>query len=164
MWRLVSVAVTAIALCGVGRAQTSMSPAMQNAPARKSSLVEYVGSWIGTFQGHTWLTIRLTQRRDQLTGMFQRPHDVQFNDQGDVESASGERSNCSVEGAQLNGDGLLLTVKDPDTRETDRYLMRLTSDTTAEVNMLAISTAPGMPRPKPWKLTKVGPNVITPVR
>jgi len=38
MRRLVSVAVTAIALCVVGSARTSMSPAMQNASARKSSL------------------------------------------------------------------------------------------------------------------------------
>jgi hypothetical protein len=159
MRRLVSVAVTLIALCVVGWAQTSMTPAMQNAPARKSPLAGYVGAWIGTFQGHTWLTVRLMQRGDQLTGMLQRPHDVQFDDQGDVKSVSDEKWTGRVESAQLNGDGLLLTVKDPAARKTDRYLMRLTNDTTAEVNMV-----PGAPKSKPWKLTKVAANAITPVR
>ena len=158
MRRLASVAVTSIALCALGWAQTSMSPAMQNAPAQKTPLSGYVGAWIGTFQGHAWLTIRLMQRGDQLTGMMQRPRDVQFDDQGDVKSVSDEKWAGSIESAKLNSDGLLLTVKDPATHKTDRYLMRLTNDTTAEV------MAPGAPKAKPWKLTKVPANAVTPPR
>ena len=164
MRRLLSVAVTAIALGVGGWAQTSMSPAMQNAPARKTSLMEYVGSWIGTFQGHTWLTIRLMKSGDQLTGTLERAQDVQFNDQGDVESVSSEKWKSAFESAQLNGNGLLLTVKDPATQETNRYLMWLTNDTTAEVQILAVSQTTARPKPKPWKLTRVGPSAITPVR
>ena len=159
MRRLAVVAVTAIALCVVGWAQTSMSPAMQNAPAQKTPLSGYVGAWIGTFQGHAWFTIRLMQRGDQLTGVMQRPRDVQFDDQGEVKSVGDEKWSGRVESAKLNGDGLLLTVKDPATNKTDRYLMRLTNDTTAEVNMV-----PGAPKPKPWRLIKVPANAITPPR
>ncbi len=160
---LVCVAVTAIALGVTGWAQTSMSPAMQNAPARKASLTEYVGSWIGTFQGHTWLTIRLVQSGDRLSGTLQRAQEVKLNNQGDVESVSGEKWSGSFESAQLTGDGLLLTVKNPGTQATDRYLMRLTHNTVAEVQM-AMSVPPAMPRAKPWKLIKVGPTAVTPVR
>ena len=163
MKRLVFVAVAAIALWVGGWAQTSMSPAMQNAPARKSSLAEYVGSWIGVFQGHTWLTIRLAQSGDQLAGTLQRAQDVQFNHQGDVESVSGEKWSGSLENVQLNGDGLWLTVKDPGTQETERYLMRLTQDSVAEVQMVT-TEPPAMPKAKPWKMIKVGPSAITPMR
>jgi len=136
-----------------------MSPSMQNAPAQKPAVSEYVGAWIGTFQGHPWLTIRLMQRGDQLTGMMQRARDVEFDEQGEVKSVSDEKWVGSIESAKLSSDGLLLTVKDPATHKTGRYLMRLTNDTTAEVNM-----APGAQNPKPWKLTKVPANAITPVR
>jgi len=150
-------------LCAVGWAQTSMSPAMQNAPARKSTLAEYAGSWIGMFQGHTWLTIRLTPSGDQLTGTLQRAQDVKFDNKGDVESVSADKWSGSFESVQLSGDGLLLTVKNPGTQATDRYIMRLTHNTVAEVQM-AMFVPPPMPRPKPWKLMKVGPTAVTPVR
>ena len=159
MRRRASVIVTAIALGVVGWAQTSMSPAMQSAPARKTPLSGYVGAWIGTFQGHAWLTMRLMQKGDQLNGMMQRPRDVQFDDQGDVKSVSDEKWAGSIESAKLNSDGLLLTVNNPATQKTDRYLMRLDNDTTAEVKMV-----PGAPKAKPWTLTKVPANAVTPPR
>jgi hypothetical protein len=71
---------------------------------------------------------------------------------------------AAVENSLLNGDGLLLTVKDPGTQQTERYLMRLTSADTAELKMVAMSMPPGMPKPKPWKLSRVGPNAVTPAR
>ena len=58
-----------------------------------------------------------------------------------------------VEG-RLNPDGLLLTVKNE--AQAERYLMKLTSESTAEIKMLAMTMPPGMPKPKPWKLTKAG--------
>ena len=160
---LVCVAVTAIALGVTGWAQTSMSPAMQNAPARKASLTEYVGSWIGTFQGHTWLTIRLVQSGDRLSGTLQRAQEVKLNNQGDVESVRGEKWSTSFESAQLTGDGLWLTVKNPATQESERYLMRLTHDSVAEVQMVG-TESPAIPKAKPWKMIKVGPSAITPAR
>jgi hypothetical protein len=147
-----------------GWTQSSMTPAMQNAPARQSSLAEYAGPWIGRFEGHPWFTMRLTLKGDQLTGMLQRARDVQFNDQGDVKSVGEEKSTGSIESAQLTGGGLLLTVKDSSTQRTDRYVMRLTSEATAEVSPVAMSLPPGIPKLKPWSLTKVAPNAVTPVR
>jgi hypothetical protein len=69
-----------------------------------------------------------------------------------------------VENAVLQGDGLLLTVKDPGTQQTDRYLMRLTSANSADVKMVGMSVPPGMPKILPWKLNRVMANAVTPAR
>ena len=164
MRRFIPVAVLIVGLAMVGLAQTSMTPGMQNAPARKSPLAGYAGAWIGTFDGHAWLTIRLTQQGTQLSGTVQRQSDVKFNDQGEIKSVGEEQTTSAVENSLLNGDGLLLTVKEPGTQQTDRYLMRLTGADTAELKMVAMSMPPGMANPKPWKLNRVGANAITPVR
>ena len=164
MRRFIPVAVLIVGLAIVGLAQTSMTPGMQNAPARKSPLAGYAGAWIGTFEGHAWLTIRLTQQGTQLSGTVQRQSDVKFNDQGEIKSVGDEQTTSAVENSLLNGDGLLLTVKEPGTQQTDRYLMRLTGADTAELKMVAMSMPPGMAKPKPWKLNRVGANAITPVR
>jgi len=164
MKRFLSTAMLVVALSLIGYAQTSMTPAMQNAPARKSPLAEYAGAWIGMFQGHAWMTIRLSLQGNQVSGSLQRPQDLQFNDDGNIKSISDERSTATVENGQLTGDGLLLTVKDPNSKESDRYLIRLTTANTAEVKMVAMNMPPGMPKPKPWMLSRVGPSTPAPVR
>jgi hypothetical protein len=164
MRRVLFVAMLTGILSLGGWAQSSMTPALQNAPARQSSLKEYAGPWIGRFEGRPWFSIMLTLKGDQLTGRLQRARDVQFNDQGGVKSVGSEKSTGSIESAQLTDGGLLLTVKDTGTQRTDRYVMRLTSDATAEVSPLAISVPPGVSTVKPWSLTKVASNAVTPVR
>lgn len=164
MKRALGFAILAVALAAVGSAQTSMTPGMQNAPARKSPLAEYAGSWAGTFQGHTWLAIRLTLQGNQIAGTVQHPHDLKFNDDGQIKSISDERLTGVVENAVLNGDGLLLTVKDPNSQQTSRYEMRLTTANTAQVKMVEMSMPPGMPKVKPWMLSRVEPNAVTQVR
>jgi hypothetical protein len=145
-------------------AQTSMAPGMQNAPARKSPLAEYTGSWIGTFQGHTWITVKLNQQGDHLIGTLQRPRDLQFQNSGDLKSVGEEQTTSAVEKALLQGDALLMTVKDPSTQQSDLYVMRLMSANTAELRMSGMAMQPGMPKPKPWQLSRVGAQAVTPVR
>lgn len=165
MRRSISVALLIFGLTAIVTAQTSMTPAMQNAPARKSPLAEYAGAWIGTFQGHTWMSIRLALQANQVSGSLQRPNDVKFNDQGEIKSVSDEKSTATVENAVLNGDGLLLTINVPGEKPaTERYLMRLTSANTAELKMVAMSMPPGMPKPKPYKLSRVGPSAMAPLQ
>jgi hypothetical protein len=164
MRRFIGVAVVMMGLTLVGLAQTSMTPGMQNAPVRKSPLADYAGAWIGTFEGHNWMTIRLTLQGTLITGTVQHQNDLKFNDQGEIKSVGDEQLTGAVENAVLNGDGLLLTVKDTSTQQVDRYLMRLTGGGTAELKMVAMSMPPGMAKPKPWKLSRVGPNAVTPVR
>jgi hypothetical protein len=164
MKQITLVVALALSMAVMGVAQTSMAPGMENAPARKSPLAEYAGAWIGTFEGHAWMTIRLTQQGGQIAGTVQHQKDLKFNDRGDLKSVGDEQTTGSVENAVLNGDGLLLTVKDSGSQETERYVIRLTSADTAELKMVAMSMPPGMPKPKPWKLSRVGPNAVAPVR
>jgi hypothetical protein len=141
-----------------------MTPQMQNAPARKSPLADYAGAWIGSFEGNTWLSVRLALQGNQISGTLQRPKDLQFANDGGIKSVSEERLTEGVENAVIQGDGLLLTVKDPAAQTVDHYVMKLTAAGTAELKMVAMSMPPGMPKPLPWKLNKVTPNAITPAR
>ena len=164
MKRSFALALLMISMGIVGVAQTSMTPQMQNAPVRKSPLAEYAGAWIGTFEGHTWLAVRLTLQGNQISGTLERPKDFQFANNGAIKSVSEERLTEGVENAVVQGDGLLLTVKDPAAQTADHYVMKLTGAGTAELKMVAMSMPPGMPKPQPWKLNKVTPNAITPAR
>ena len=164
MKRVVSIAFLMLSFAIVAAAQTSMAPAMQNAPARKSPLAEYAGSWIGTFQGHTWITVKLNPQAGELTGTLQRPHDLQWQNSGELKSVGEEQTTAAVEKAVLQGDGLLLTVKDPGTQQIDHYVMRLMSANTAELKMSGMAMQPGMPKPRPWQLSRVGATAVTPVR
>jgi hypothetical protein len=153
-----------VAVSLIGYAQTSMTPAMQNAPARKSPLAEYAGAWLGTFQGRGWLNIRLSVQGNQVSGTIQRPQEIQFADSGDLKSVGDQKSTWTVENGQLTGDGLLLTVKNADSQQPDHYVIRMTTANTAEVKMVAMNMPPGMPKPKPWTVSRLAPNAVPAVR
>jgi len=159
-----SVVLLMLSFAIVAAAQTSMTPGMQNAPARKSPLAEYAGSWIGTFQGHTWITVKLADQANNLTGTVQRPQSVEFQNSGALKSVSDERVTDGVQSAVIQGDGLMLTVKDPGSNEIFHYVMRLMSANTAELKMSEMNMKPGMPKPQPWQLSRVGASAVTPVR
>jgi hypothetical protein len=164
MKRVLSVALIMLSLGVVAAAQTSMTPGLQNAPARKSPLSLYAGSWIGMFQGHAWITIKLNEQAGAISGTLERPRSVNFQDSGELKSVSDERVTDGVQNAVLQGDGLLLTVKDPESNEIFHYVMRLMSVNTAELKMSQMAMQPGMAKPRPWMLSRVGPNAVTPVR
>ena len=164
MKRFLPIALLIATCAAFAPAQTSMTPGMQNAPARKSPLEEYAGSWIGLFQGHAWITIRLQKQGTDLAGTLQRAHDLQFQNSGDLKSVGDVQTTANVEKAVIQGDGLLLTVQDPNTQQTDHYVMRLMSTNIAELRMSGEAMQPGMPKPKPWELSRVGPTAVAPVR
>ncbi len=144
------------ALSVMTAAQTSPKLGPDGRPVRKSPLADYAGTWTGTFDGKAWITVKLTLQGDRLSGSIQRPRNLQFNDSGDIKSVGEEQFTETVDDAQVNPDGLLLTVKEPDTQETDHYTMKLTGESKAEIKMSAMRMPPGMPKIKPWKLSKSG--------
>jgi hypothetical protein len=164
MKRLLLIALLLATCAAFAPAQTSMAPGMQNAPARKSPLEEYAGSWIGLFQGHAWITVKLNKQGPDLAGTLQRAHELQFQNSGDLKSVGQEQTTGNIQKAVLQGDGLLLTVQDPNTQATEHYVMRLMSVNTAELKMAGMAMQPGMPKPKPWELNRVGPTAVAPVR
>ena len=146
-----------IAILGLAAgAQTPPKQGPPGAPVRKSPLADYAGAWTGSFEGKTWLTVKLVLQSDRLSGSLQHASHLQFNDQGEIKSVSDDLSTETVQDAQVNPDGLLLTTKDPDTQETNRFTMKLTGESTAELKMSAMKIQPGMPKIRPWKITKAG--------
>ncbi len=153
--RFAIVIVMVLALASAGWSQTSSKPSTSNQPVKRSPLAGYAGTWTGTFEEHPWLTVQLALRGDKLSGSLRRAHDLKFNDAGNIKSVGDTQVTEVIEDATLNGDGLLLSAKNPETNETDRFTMRLTSETTAELKMSAMSMPPGMPKLRPWKLTRI---------
>src|SRR5208282_4503370 len=99
--------VLTMALSVAAGAQTSLQQGPPGAPVRKSPLTDYAGTWTGSFEGKTWLTVKLALQADRLSGSIQHPHDLQFNDQGELKSTSDDQSTEVVQDAQVNPDGLL---------------------------------------------------------
>jgi hypothetical protein len=162
MKRYVSLAlfVVSISLAGVG--QSTASPQAPNAPVRKSPLAGYAGAWVGMFEGHAWISIRLNLRGDQITGTVQRAHEFQFNNNGGLKSVSDDQITETVDKAAAQGDGLLITVKDPNTQQSSGYVMRLTGADAADLKVVAMSMPPGMPKPLPFKLNRVTASAVAP--
>lgn len=156
MRRFSALLFFAIVVTTAVAAQTATQSKSETRPVKKNPLAAYAGTWTGSFEGKTWLTLKLTLQADRLSGSIERPRNLQFNDQGEIKSVSDEQSTEVVQDAQVNPDGLLLTVKNSDSPEINRYTMRLTSESAAELKMSAMSMPPGMPKIRPWKLTKVG--------
>jgi hypothetical protein len=143
-------------------AQTAAKQGPSGAPVRKSPLADYAGTWTGSFEGKTWMTVKLTLQADRLSGFIQHPRNLQFNDQGELKSTGDDQTTETVQDAQVNPDGLLLTTKDPDTQENNRFTMKLTGESNAEIKMSAMKMPPGMPKIKPWKLTKATASAPSP--
>ena len=136
-------------------------PASAQVPTKAkpvSPLMEYTGEWSSVFDGKVWLALHLELRGEQLSGRLVHPKHIEMNDNGELKSVSEEQSTEEVTEAVVNPDGLLLNLKDVDTQEQDRYQMRLIlpDKNIAELKMIGMPMPPGMPKPKPWRVTKSG--------
>ncbi len=153
-------AIVMMAVLAVGSVAWSQTSSTQVKPIKKSPLAGYAGTWTGTFEQRPWLTVQLTLQGQQFSGSLRRANDLKFNDAGNLKSVGDTQVTELIQDATLNGDGLLITAKNPNTKDTDRFTMRLTSETAAELKMSAMSMPPGMPKLQPWKLTRtVAPTV-----
>lgn len=163
--KLLAVLLTVVAFSPYtwGQAPTSPGTAAHPPKPKVSPFAEYAGEWTATFDGKVWLRLHLELRGDQLLGALLHARSLSVNDNGDLKSVSEEQSGATVTSAVLNPDGLLLTTKDADSQESHSYLMRLgnADKDTAELKMIAMSMPPGMPKPKPWKLTKSSASVTS---
>lgn len=130
------------------------NPATKAKPV--SPFAEYAGYWTSDFEGHTWLVLRLELQGDQLHGSLIHPQKIDLNDSGELKSVSEEQSTETLIDAVVNPDGLLLTLKDNDTKEPDRYMMRFVTPTkdAADLKMIGMAMPPGMPKPKPWRVVR----------
>ncbi len=107
------------------------------------------------FEGKPWMLLSLNLSGEQFSGSLQRSRDFTFADNGELKHVSDEILTYQLVDFKLTPDGLLLTFKGSDKPETQRYVLKLTGELTAELKMVEMVMPPGMPKPKPWKLTKV---------
>jgi hypothetical protein len=150
---LAAVAVSLSAWCQVPTASASAVPPQK---PKVSPLAEYAGTWTARFDGKVWMSLLLELHGDQLTGSLVHARSLELNDNGELKSVSEEQRTDPVISAVLNPDGLLLTFKESDSQETDRYMMKLVQPAkdTADLKMIGMSLPPGMSKPKPWSLVK----------
>ncbi len=148
-------------LLAVSAAVAQTAPKPNPAPnstqtaVKKSPLVPYAGNWIGAFENKPWILLNLNLTGEHFFGSLQRAREFSFADNGELKHVSDDFVTYQLVEATLTPDGLLVTFKVPDKQETQRYVVKLTSDSTAEIKMVAMAMPPGMPKPKPWKLMKV---------
>ncbi len=135
--------------------QSKQSSGQAQAKVKKSPLVPFVANWYSLFNGKPWLLLSLNLSGEQFSGSLQRSREFAFKDNGDLKSVSDDILTYQLIDAKLTPDGLLLAFKDPDKPKPQRYMMKLTGDSTAEIKMIEMVMPPGMPKPNPWKLTKV---------
>lgn len=159
MRRFFLIAAVVGVLGSLAIAQNLTSQTSPAAKPRKSPLAPYAGTWVGTFQSRPWLTLTLSLQGEQMTGSVQRARSIEFNDQGDLKAVSTEGSKEAIQSATIQGGGLLITAKDPDSQETSRYMMHLTTEAAAQVRAVGASMPPGMPKPLPWKITRQAAGV-----
>ncbi len=154
MRRTTAMIAFLLLVCLSAWAQTSAPATGQQPAVRKLPIEGYAGTWNCMFEGKPWLMIGLGFEGDNLVGWMQHAKDYKFNDQGEIKSIGETQAKATITKAEMSGDGLLLTVKDDDTQKTEHYVMRLISPNTAELKMSEMTMPPGMPKPRPWKLTK----------
>jgi len=124
-------------------------------PQKVSPFAEYAGDWVAVLDGKVWLLLELEIHGDQLTGWLTHSRDIEMNDEGGLRSASEEKVREAITEAVVNPDGLFLTVRYADAKESDHYVMRLIPPgDAAELKMAGMNMPPGMPKPKPWTLTR----------
>jgi hypothetical protein len=155
-------------LVAIALTSWSQQPRPGNAttPQKKpvSPFAEYVGLWTATLEGNPWLRLTLELRGEQLGGALVHARSINLNDNGEVKSVSEEQSTETITEAVVNPDGLLITLKDPDTQETDRYMMKLIQPgkDAADLKLIGQAMPPGMPKPKPWRVVRLGAKPASP--
>ena len=129
-----------------------------------SPFVDYAGEWTATFDGKVWLRLTLQLEGEKLAGSLVHARNINVDDNGDVKSISEDQVTETIADAVVNPDGLLITLKDSDAQETDRYMMKLVrpAKDAADLKLIGQAMPPGMPKPKPWRVTKAGVSTTAP--
>ena len=133
---------------------TDGSLAQDFKPATSVNAKQFLGKWQSSFQGKVFLTISLAGDGKKLSGSVSHA-DVELNDAGELTKAepSGGSDPDPITNAQVNGNRLRITAKSSDdSGDTMDSEMVLMSPEQAEFRIIV---PPDVPRPKPWKLTRV---------
>jgi beta-lactamase regulating signal transducer with metallopeptidase domain len=115
-----------------------------------ATLQQFVGTWQAKFKGKTFLTIKLQNEQDKLTGTASRA-DVQANDAGELISAKALDGSDPILEAKLTSGILRITAKDGDSKDTVQFDIKLTGNDQGEIQIVI---PPDVATVKPWKLER----------
>lgn len=111
----------------------------------------FAGTWQAQFQGKTFVTITLAAQDGRVTGTISHST-IQLDDNGELTSAMQIAGEDPISETSLQASTLGFTSKDPNSRDTTQYELKLTGSDQAELQLPASPS--GGARPKPWKLVR----------
>jgi hypothetical protein len=133
-------------------ALTAGLQAQSLAPANSSNAKGFLGKWQSKFHGKVFVTILLTGDAQKLTGTMSKAS-VELNQDGSLASAEPNDGSNSITHAQVNGKELHFTSESSDgTGDSIDWEIVLVGADEAELQPIV---PPDVPKPKPWKLTRV---------
>jgi len=115
----------------------------------------FLGTWQAEFQGKRFLTLKLRDDGQRITGTLS-PFNVNFDSSGNLaEAGPGSGGGWDIFEAKLDNGTLHVKCKDPDTPgDVDEFELKLVEDDRAELNMVGVPATPGSAAPKPLILTR----------
>ena len=129
-----------------------------------SPFADYAGEWTAIFDGKVWLRLVLQLQGEKLAGSLVHARNINEDDKGEVKWVSEDQATETIADAVVNPDGLLITLKDSDTQETESYMMKLIrpAKDAADLKLIGQAMPPGMPKPKPWRVIKSSVSTTAP--
>src|SRR3954454_11418086 len=109
----------------------------------------FVDTWQAQFQNKSFVTIKLDEQDDKLTGTISHSQ-IQLGNQGERISAEARDGQDSFSAAKLIGKVLHLTSKSADSQDATQYELELTRPGQAELRIVGFHT--GETVPNPWTL------------
>ncbi len=121
-------------------------------PANSTNAKDFLGKWQSRFHGKVFVTIVLTGDAHKLNGTMSKAS-VELSQDGSLASAEPNEGSNSVKNAFVNGKELHFTSESSDgTGDPVDWRIVLVGADEAELQPIV---PPDVPKPKPWKLTRV---------
>ena len=120
-------------------------------PANSANAKDFLGKWQGKFHGKVFVTIALTGDAHKLSGTMSKAS-VELKEDGSLASAEPNDGTNSITHAQVNGKELHFTSDSGDGSDPVDWDIVLIGADEAELQPIV---PPDVPKPKPWKLTRV---------
>lgn len=152
----------ALSLLGLGLlfsgclAMLPFSVQVANSASPPVILQEFVGSWQGQFNGHTFVVLSLKDREGKLVGTCTHTIRIEKNSNGELTHIDKESTEDRILDARLDGDKLVLKIADNgDEQKSMQCAFRLTGKDRGELEVMA----PDGEKWKPWKMVRTSPRV-----
>jgi len=121
-------------------------------PANSTNAKNFLGTWQARFHGKVFVTLKLVGNPQKLNGTMSKAS-VDLNQDGSLASAEPNDGSNSIINARVNGKEMHFTSKSSDgTGDAVNWEIVLAGAGEAELQPIV---PPDVPKPKPWKLTRV---------